>query len=187
MTFAEKNSDGHVVCWPVLSADGRKVLTGSPDNAARVWNADGIGQPIKLNGHSAPVAHLAFSADGKKVFAGAGNTGWVWNANGTGQPIELKGHWAPVFSIALRPDGRKVVTGSSDRTARVWTLDVLDIRAHLWQQTSYCLQPERRSALLGESESVAKAAYTRCRDTVERCRAGFDTCHQVVAKMYNEP
>ena len=212
-----------------FSPDGKKVLTGSSagfgwagnevlpgtqvglnrrpelppppaDSTARVWNADGTGQPVTLKGHRGWVTSVAFSPDGKKVLTGSSdNTARVWNADGTGQPVILKGHEtrvasvvnfesrseSGVSSVAFSPDGKKVLTGSSDNTARVWTLDPLELRTLLWRYTQFCLSAEQRSVLLGETESQATIGYARCERTVLRCRDGFDVCQKVVADTFD--
>jgi WD40 repeat protein len=43
-----------------FSPDGCRVVTASYDSTARVWNADGSGEPVMLR-HAKPVRFAAFS------------------------------------------------------------------------------------------------------------------------------
>ena len=59
----------------------RRVVTGSGDNSARVWDLPGA-TPVTavLEGHRGAVGSLAFSPDGKRVATGfADNTARVWD------------------------------------------------------------------------------------------------------------
>ena len=43
------------------------------------------------------------------------------------KPVVLRGHEAAVSAVAISPDNRWVVTGSSDKTARLWLLQINDL------------------------------------------------------------
>ncbi len=76
----------------VFSPDGKRILTASDDKTARIWNADGSGQPIILRGHEDAVSSAVFSPDGKHVLtASRDSTARIWNADGSGQPLILRG------------------------------------------------------------------------------------------------
>jgi WD40 repeat protein len=103
----------------VFSPDGRRVVTASSDNTARVWEGDRpVGEPMR---HQGPVNSAAFSRDGRRVVtASDDNTARVWEADtGTpvGAPLKQQGR---VNSAGFSPEGRRVVTASYDKTAQVW-------------------------------------------------------------------
>ena len=107
-----------------FSPDGRRVVTASFDQTARVWEADTgkpVGAPLQ---HQHNVLSAAFSPDGRRVVtASADHTARVWEAD-TGKPVGAPlQHQAAVLSATFSPDGRRVVTASEDHTARVWEAD----------------------------------------------------------------
>ncbi|WP_437915025.1 protein kinase [Sorangium sp. So ce302] len=107
-----------------FSPDGKRIVTASLDGSARIWRADGAGEPVVLRGHQDRLAWAAFSPDGRRVVtASYDRTARVWSADGAGEPIVLRGHDDVVFSAAFSPDGTRVVTASWDTTARVWSAD----------------------------------------------------------------
>ena len=50
-----------------FSPNGQHVATASDDGSARIWPADGIGEPLILRGHTRPIRSVAFSPDGQRV------------------------------------------------------------------------------------------------------------------------
>ncbi len=105
----------------VLSADGRRLVTGSADNTARLWDVRS-GQTLQeFKGHTERVTSVALSADGSRLATGSeDHTARLWDVR-SGQCLqEFKGHTGVVTSVALSADGSRLVTGSGDRTARLW-------------------------------------------------------------------
>ncbi len=102
-----------------------------------------------LTGHTGGVNAVAFSADGKFLLTGSGDTtARVWDAS-NGQVVhELTGHTAPIWAAAFRPDGQAVVTGAEDGAARVWDLSACT--------ASGC--PSRK--LKGHTKTIYGAAYS---------------------------
>ncbi len=110
--------------WAAQSPDGKHIVTASWDGITRVWNADGSGEPILLEGHSDQVQSAEFSPDGQRIVtASSDKTARIWNANGLGKPIVLEGHQEAVMSAAFSRDGLRVATGSADKTVRFWNAD----------------------------------------------------------------
>jgi WD40 repeat protein/tetratricopeptide (TPR) repeat protein len=111
---------GGAVTAVAITPDGKRVITGSEDRAARVWDAETGAVIAELKGHDGAVTAVALTPDGRVVTASEDDTARIWEAS-SGSPLaELKGHAAGVTALAVMPDGR-IVTGSDDRTARIWT------------------------------------------------------------------
>ncbi|MEM9488360.1 MAG: protein kinase, partial [Myxococcota bacterium] len=107
-----------------FSPDGARIVSASRDSHARVWNADGSGQPLVLRGHDDEVRWAEFDHTGRRIVTASSDmTARVWNADGSGQPVVLSGHGERVISAAFSRDSKRVVTASSDHTVRIWNSD----------------------------------------------------------------
>jgi hypothetical protein len=64
----------------VFSPDGRRILTASNDNTARLWDSDG--KPLAtLQGHTGVVESAAFSTDGRRILTASDDgTARLWEA-----------------------------------------------------------------------------------------------------------
>jgi WD40 repeat protein len=100
--------------------DGRSFVTGSYDNACRVWNTQ-TGEPLVAPlRHPLPVRSVAFSPNGRTILTGCGDgSAQFWDAvKGTavGEPMRQRDAVGPVeFSL----DGRLALTVSWDQV-RIW-------------------------------------------------------------------
>ncbi|MCS6851493.1 MAG: hypothetical protein NZ700_10050, partial [Gemmataceae bacterium] len=83
--------------------DGQRVLTGSDDKTAVIWDAQTGRKVITFQGHTATVTSLAWSPDGQRVLTGSrdGSTR-IWAA-GSGKAL------ATVYSFNAGKD-RLVIT-----------------------------------------------------------------------------
>jgi WD40 repeat protein len=68
-----------------FSPDGKKIVTASPDNTAKIWDAVTGNILADLRGHTGPLQTAQFSPDGKKIVtASFDHTAKIWDA-GTGK------------------------------------------------------------------------------------------------------
>jgi hypothetical protein len=64
-----------------FSPDGRRIITGSRDQTARIWEAASGQELLRLHGHTAPISSVAFSPDGQWIVtSGDDRTTKVWKA-----------------------------------------------------------------------------------------------------------
>ena len=64
-----------------FSPDGKRIVTGSSDKTARVWDATTAKQIAVLRGHEREVLCAAFGPDGKRIVtAFADKIALVWDA-----------------------------------------------------------------------------------------------------------
>ncbi len=105
-----------------VSADGSRIVTGSDDHTARVWNATRGALVTTLAGHSGPVSGVAINADGTLVVtASADATAIIWDVKAPTSPrAVLKNHALALSAVALSADGKMIVTASADKSIRVW-------------------------------------------------------------------
>ena len=108
-----------------FSPDGRRVVTSSWDNTARIWNIAGPRAEVKLVGHAGYVNDAVFSpGDGRYVAtAGRDNQAILWDA-ATGKLLARfageDGHHGAVTSVAFDAASQRLITASQDRTAKIW-------------------------------------------------------------------
>ena len=117
--------------------DGRTVISGSRDRTVRIWDAVRGTERARLLGHSAPVASVAISPDGRTIASGGGADAFkardildgrpdesgevkLWGlADGRllATPLEKTG---PVTAVAFSPDGGTLAIGKEDGTIDLW-------------------------------------------------------------------
>jgi WD40 repeat protein len=142
-----------------LSPDGRRILTGSSDNTARLWDTATGRQIRSLKGHTGYVSSVAFSSDGERLVTGSvDTTARIWDT-ATGKALRvIRGHAGPVYTVALSPDARWLITGNRDNSATLSQLGsgkTLNLR-HAGSITSVAFSPDGRRLLTGSLDTTAK-------------------------------
>jgi WD40 repeat protein len=144
-----------------FSPDGTKVVSGSDDSTAKVWEYDTGNVITTFTGHSNDVNSVAFSPDGNYVVSGSDdNTAKVWEYD-TGNVITtFTGHSNDVWSVAFSPDGNYVVSGSIDNTAKVWEYDtgnvITTFTGHSNDVNSVAFSPDGNYVVSGSDDNTAK-------------------------------
>lgn len=94
-----------------FSPDGTRLVTGSDDGTARVWNTVTGAVTAILRGHQAAVLSVAFNPDGKRIVtASRDGSAMIWDGS-TGQLMDTKvtRRPGPVLSAGYSPDGRELL------------------------------------------------------------------------------
>ncbi len=135
-----QTSTGHAksIASVAISPDGTKLVTGSKDSTAKIWDMSS-GQCLQTltTGHTDYISSVAISPDGTKVFTGSwDNTAKIWGIS-SGQCLHtFTGHTDHISSVAISPDGTKLVTCSGDGTAKVWDATKFNILFNYLHNTS---------------------------------------------------
>jgi eukaryotic-like serine/threonine-protein kinase len=164
-----------------FSPDGTRIVTGSGDETAKVWDSR-TGTPLlELKGHTSRVESVGFSPDGTRIVTGSGdNTAKVWDAR-TGTPLlELKGASGPVrFSL----DGTRIVTGSGDNTAKVWDArtgtPLLVLQGHTNSVNSASFSPDGTRIVTGSWDQTAKVWDARTGSPILELKGHTDQVRSV--------
>src|SRR5690606_33174830 len=104
--------EGHTdsVTSVAFSPDGTKVLTGSIDNTAKLWDASTGTEIRTFAGHGSSVLSVAFSPDGTRLITGSDDlTAVLWDAVTGAEIRTFAGHVFGVRSVAFSPDGDQVL------------------------------------------------------------------------------
>lgn len=113
---------GHsdVVMSAAFAHRGSRLLTGSGDQSAIVWDGASGQRLATLYGHGGGVTAVAWSPDDRLVATGSvDSSARVWTADGSLRAT-LTGHTDRVTAAAFTPSGRSVLTASADGTVRLF-------------------------------------------------------------------
>jgi serine/threonine protein kinase len=172
---ARHTLEGHTkaVSSVAFSPDGQRMVTGSEDGSAKMWDAGTGREVFTLSGRRGMVLSVAFSPDGQRILTGTGEWGegekWgegqVWDA-ATGQLLlQLKGHAYCVWSAAFSPDGQRIVTGAGDWAhgpgeAKVWDAatgqEVHALNGHTSRVGSVAFSPNGQRIVTGSTDHTSK-------------------------------
>jgi len=121
---ARQTLQGHTatVQSVAFSPDGKRMVTGSGDRLAKVWDSATGQELLTLQGHAGQVMSVAFSPNGQRIITSGGPWGVgknpgevkVWDAASGELLLNIKGHDYCVWSMAISSDGNRIVTGGGD-------------------------------------------------------------------------
>src|SRR3990167_5188478 len=116
----EHTLNGHADAITSAAISGNKIVTGSWDNNAIIWDLNNGTRLHTLNGHTDWINSVAISGD--KVVTGTNDkSAIIWDLNTGARLHTLNGHTNFISSVAI--SGDKVVTGSWDNNAIIWDLN----------------------------------------------------------------
>ena len=148
-----------------FSPDGKRIVTGSWDNTARIWNVQTGRMERKLEGgHTQSVNDAVFSPDGGKVLTVSDDgTARLWEAS-SGQLLPAFGkqrqHEQGIRSAAFSRNGKRILTASSDGTAKLWSADrgelLRVLKGHTQAVLTAVLSENDRRVLTGSEDNTAR-------------------------------
>jgi WD40 domain-containing protein len=144
-----------------FSPDGQRIVTGSADQTAKVWEAASGKELLTLKGHSYWISSVAFSPDGRRIVTGSWDqTAKVWETSSGEELLTLKGHSDAISDVTFSPDSRRIVTGSWDQTAKVWEAasgkELLTLKGHSGWVGAVAFSPDGQRIVTGSDDGTAK-------------------------------
>jgi WD40 repeat protein/serine/threonine protein kinase len=144
------------------SPDGQRIVTGSWDHTAKVWDGSTGSTLFTLQGHRAEVGAVALSPDGLRIVTGSlDETARIWDASNGRELLKLEGHGGEISSVVFSPDGLRVITGSFDRTARVYDASngsyLFRLEGHKAAVSSVACSPDGLRIATGSHDGTVKA------------------------------
>lgn len=155
------NGHSDVVNAIAFSPDSKRVVTGSDDRTARVWEVATGKTILVLKGHTFTVATAAYSPDGKYIITSSEDkTERVWDAH-TGKQVQLR-NASPQRPdpFAFSPNRKQFATG--DREGQVHLRDAdtkTELRVfsgHFERVTSVAFSADGTRLISGSSDNTAR-------------------------------
>ncbi len=146
-----------------ISADGKRIVTGSGDDTAKVWDATTGNELLTLRGHIYSVNSVAITEDSKYILTGSGDkTAKLWDAETGKEIFTIRGHELAVDSVAISSTGKRIVTSSEDKTAKVWDMatgnELLTLKGHTSSVTSIAISWDGKHIVTGSSDSFSTSS-----------------------------
>ena len=141
-----------------FSPDGRRIVAGSDDTTARVWDATDGRELLTLKGHGGGIDSAAFSTDGTRIVIGTWiKTGRVWDAaSGKRAPIVPRHPNAVHTAVVFSPDGQRLLTLDRDGNVAVWDAtsgrQLLRLKGQVEGGFSIAVSPDSERILTGGLE-----------------------------------
>jgi WD40 repeat protein len=153
-------SPNGIVASAAFSPDASRIVTGSWDNSARVWDAATARDVLKLVGHTRHVNSALYSPDGAWILTASDDaTAILWDAASGAKVRTFEGHRDRVRSAMFSPDGKQVLTASDDKTARLWSAEtgaeLGQFVGHDWAVLCAVFSPDGTKVLTGSADNSA--------------------------------
>ncbi len=154
-------SPNGIVASAGFSPDGSRIVTGSWDNSARIWETSTGKDILKLDGHTRSVNSALYSPDGTQILTASDDrTAILWDARSGAVIRTLEGHGDRLRSAVFSPDGTQILTASYDKTARLWNAKTGEtlgkFEGHKWAVLSAVFSPDGTKVITGSEDNTAR-------------------------------
>jgi RNA polymerase sigma factor (sigma-70 family) len=141
----------------VISADGRRALSGSQDRTVRLWDVETGKHLGCFDQHTDEIFTVALSPDGRRaVSTSADKTMRLWEVDKGKVLHQLPGASCAVFS----PDGRHVLSGGRDKFMRLWDVktgkELCRFRGHGAAVVCVAFSRDGKQALSGSADNTVR-------------------------------
>jgi WD40 repeat protein/serine/threonine protein kinase len=139
--------------------DGQRIVTGSEDKSARVWDIATGAELLRLR-HNSSVNSVAVSSDGKQIATTSDQTVTIWDASSGRDLLLLNGHGSAITALSFSTDGQRIVTGSSDGIGRIWEVAtqrvLVLLKGHTSAINSVAFSPDGEKVATASMDGTAR-------------------------------
>lgn len=138
-----------------ISPDGKRIVTASMEETAKVWEIQTGRLLLSLPGHYAD-----FSPDGKRIATVlADGKVKVWDAD-SGNELHLEGQVDAITSVMFSPDGGSLVTITNGNLPRIWNLEtgeeVMRFSGHTDYVSFAVFSPDGKRIITASDDGTAR-------------------------------
>jgi len=112
---------GHTGGIRTVALSGHRLLTGSLDNTARVWDI-ATGAEEQTLKHAAPVLAVCLVSEGRTAITASNELVRTWDVATGSETGPALSHPSVVRSATVNPGGHTLVVGTEDGTVHLWDL-----------------------------------------------------------------
>jgi WD40 repeat protein len=135
------------------SPDGSKIVAGSSDGLALLWEISASDKPQAFEAHSGPIESTVFSPDGRLILIGTSDDSSLWDST-TGRELLRTNHRGSSGVGAFSPIGSYFSTVDNDGAIVLWDASklqrVTEYRGDLNGVTSIAFSADGRRLLVGK-------------------------------------
>jgi WD40 repeat protein len=142
-----------------LSPDGQRIVTGTHDGIARLWDLQG-NQLAAFKGHQGMVEVVQFSPDGRRIVTGDDNTARLWDLQGNQLAVFGEGD-GRILDVQFSPKGDRIFilrTNVSGRIPHLWDLQGNQLAAfngHQGRVEAVQFSPDGKRIVTGGQDNTA--------------------------------
>lgn len=134
--------------------DGKRMLTGSFDKTAVLWDTQSGERVRTFDGIDGEVRCLTFGPGGEEFIVGlTDGTAERWRLEDAERLLTVNRHKEPILSLAIHPEGGEVLSGSGNEAALLWETSEGKVNASLSGRSTL-------GFLAGYKESMRAVAFS---------------------------
>jgi WD40 repeat protein/serine/threonine protein kinase/DNA-binding XRE family transcriptional regulator len=135
--------------WGIhFSPDGEQIAFAGFGGFLSIRDAGNGEELFSLAGHSSTIISVAYSPDGSILVSAGVEPPKIWDIESRQVLFSLPGHSGYVSSVAFNSDGTRLATAGQDRTVRIYTTDLDELKAIAANRLTRWFTPDECSQYL---------------------------------------